>query len=85
VFSFWQKLKLVTLQSFILKDNSHSLAFHYKIKLKMKAFTAIILATAVAAVPSALEERQGCTYGFVFARGSTERSPLVSLNTVDTT
>jgi len=51
----------------------------------MKAFTAIILATAVAAVPSALEERQGCTYGFVFARGSTERSPLVSLNTVDTT
>jgi len=28
------------------------------------------------ASPASLEKRQGCTYGFVFARGSTEPSPI---------
>ena len=42
----------------------------------MKLITAATLATAVAAAP-AVEKRQGCQYGFVFARGSTEPSPLV--------
>jgi hypothetical protein len=37
-----------------------------------------LAAGAPAAVPAEVEKRQGCSVGFVFARGSTEPSPLVS-------
>jgi hypothetical protein len=44
--------------------------------MKITALAAASLATLAAAAPA--EKRQSCTYGFVFARGSTEPSPLVS-------
>jgi cutinase len=42
--------------------------------MKITALAAASLATLAAAAPA--EKRQSCTYGFVFARGSTEPSPL---------
>jgi hypothetical protein len=48
----------------------------------MKLLSTATLATAVVAAPAMLEERQACTYGFVFARGSTEPSPLVSIRCI---
>ncbi|KAF2674119.1 cutinase [Microthyrium microscopicum] len=42
----------------------------------MKFAAVASLASVVAAAPAMLESRQGCTYGFVFARGSTEPSPM---------
>jgi hypothetical protein len=45
----------------------------------MKFFTALTFTTAAFAAPATLEPRQGGGgYCFVFARGSTEPSPLVS-------
>jgi hypothetical protein len=47
--------------------------------MKITALAAVSLAATVAVAAPVAEKRQGCTYGFVFARGSTEPSPLVSL------
>jgi len=46
--------------------------------MKITVLAAASLATIAAAAPTTetLDKRQGCTYGFVFARGSTEPSPL---------
>jgi hypothetical protein len=48
--------------------------------MKITVLAAASLATIAAAAPAAepLDKRQGCNYGFVFARGSTEPAPLVS-------
>jgi hypothetical protein len=52
--------------------------------MRLSAIAAASLLAVASAAPAAepaadpsLESRQGCTYGFVFARGSTEPSPLV--------
>ena len=54
--------------------------------MKLSAFATLAAAALVVAAPAdstydaspaSLEKRQACTYGFVFARGSTEPSPLV--------
>jgi len=44
--------------------------------MKITALAAVSLAATVAVAAPVAEKRQGCTYGFVFARGSTEPSPL---------
>jgi hypothetical protein len=43
----------------------------------MKIFAASTLFTAAASAAAILEPRQGSGYCFVFARGSTEPSPIV--------
>jgi hypothetical protein len=54
--------------------------------MKFTGLTTSLLVTLAVAAPARLEERQqngggggGCSVGFVFARGSTEPSPLVNL------
>jgi cutinase len=44
--------------------------------MKITALATASLAATVAIAAPVVEKRQGCTYGFVFARGSTEPSPL---------